>query len=155
VLGQVSELLNITYLFCCMYRAYCTVYYPDKQMHNVYIYINNILYIVSTATCFDASASSSGSLILLLLKSYKNLYGYKPAYRKHQHKDHTYTTVQTVYTAIQLTVSMYCNYSSWQPTAFYRLYFIINCNIRCNHFNVLFYWVCNFEDFGNFSKVER
>ena len=30
-----------------------------------YIYINNILYIVSTSTCFDASVSSSGGLIHL------------------------------------------------------------------------------------------
>ena len=38
----------------------------------MYIYINNILYIVSAPTCFDASASSSASLNLLLYKSYKN-----------------------------------------------------------------------------------
>ena len=31
-----------------MHHASCTVYYPDQQMHN--IYINNILYIVSTPT---------------------------------------------------------------------------------------------------------
>ena len=39
--------------FFCVYRASCTVYYPDQQMHNIYIYIyiNNILYIVSTPTC--------------------------------------------------------------------------------------------------------
>jgi len=36
------------------------------------MYINNILYIVSTPTCFDASASSSRSLIRLLRWSYKN-----------------------------------------------------------------------------------
>ena len=30
----------------CMYRACCTVYYPDQQMHN--IYINNILQYRST-----------------------------------------------------------------------------------------------------------
>jgi len=47
-----------------MYRASCTVYYPDQLMHN--IYINNTSHIVSSPTCFDASASSSGSLILLL-----------------------------------------------------------------------------------------
>jgi hypothetical protein len=29
-----------------MYRAFCAVYYPDQQMHN--IYIDNILYIAST-----------------------------------------------------------------------------------------------------------
>jgi len=34
--------------------------------------MNNILYIASTPTCFDESASSSGSLILLLCWSYKN-----------------------------------------------------------------------------------
>jgi len=40
------------------------IYYPDQQMHN--IYINNILYIVITPTSFDATSSSSGNLILLL-----------------------------------------------------------------------------------------
>jgi len=52
-----------------MYRASFTFYYPDQQIHN--IYIDSILYIVSTPTCFDASASSSGSLIILLCWSYK------------------------------------------------------------------------------------
>ena len=42
-------------------RASCTVCFPDQEKHNVYIYINNILYIVSTPTCFDASISSSGT----------------------------------------------------------------------------------------------
>jgi hypothetical protein len=42
------------------------IYYPDQQIHNLYIFVNNVLYIVSTPTCFDASALSSGSLILLL-----------------------------------------------------------------------------------------
>ena len=35
-------------------------------MYYIYIYINNILYTVSTPTCFDTSASSSGSLNLVL-----------------------------------------------------------------------------------------
>ena len=35
------------------------VYYSDQQIHN--IHINNEFYIVST-TCFDTSASPSGSL---------------------------------------------------------------------------------------------
>ena len=48
----------------CMYRPHFSVYYPDQQMHN--IYINYIIYIVITATCFDASASSSGSLVIFL-----------------------------------------------------------------------------------------
>ena len=40
----------------------------------IYIYINNILYIVSTPTCFDAYAlSSSGSLNLVLAKVTKLL----------------------------------------------------------------------------------
>jgi ascorbate-specific PTS system EIIC-type component UlaA len=37
-------------------------YYPDQQMHN--ININNILYVVSTATCFDESVSPSTLLKL-------------------------------------------------------------------------------------------
>jgi len=36
----------------------------DQQMHN--IKINNILNIISTPTCFNASSSSSGSLNLVL-----------------------------------------------------------------------------------------
>ena len=32
----------------------------------IYIYINNTLYIIITVTCFDASVSSSGILVLLL-----------------------------------------------------------------------------------------
>jgi hypothetical protein len=39
-----------------------TVYSSDQQMHNVYINNN----FVSTPTCFNASASSSGSLNLVL-----------------------------------------------------------------------------------------
>ena len=61
--------MNFFFLFWWMYHAFCTVYYYLKQqVHNIYIYIylNNILYIVSTHTCFDVPASSSGSLILLL-----------------------------------------------------------------------------------------
>ena len=48
------------------------IFYPDQQIHNIYIYINNILSIVSTATCFDTSASSSGGTILELCWRYKN-----------------------------------------------------------------------------------
>jgi len=35
------------------------VYYPDQQMHSI------ILYNVSTPTCFSASASPLGSLVLM------------------------------------------------------------------------------------------
>jgi hypothetical protein len=47
---------------------YCIFYYPEQQIHNIYIYIyiNNISYIISTPTCFYASSSSSGSLDLVL-----------------------------------------------------------------------------------------
>jgi len=47
-----------------MYRGSCTVCYPNQQMYDVCI--NNTLYIVSTATRFNASASSSGGLNLVL-----------------------------------------------------------------------------------------
>jgi len=76
-----------------MYRASCTVYYPDQQMH--YIYINNVLCIISTPTCFSASASSSGSLNLLIIT----------AYRKHRHRDYTNKTVQILYAATRHTTS--------------------------------------------------
>ena len=34
------------------------------------------------------------------------------AYRKHQHRDYTYKTVQILHTPTKLTASMYCNYNS-------------------------------------------
>jgi len=40
--------------------------FPSKKIYiYIYIYMKNILYIVSTVTYFDASASSSGNIILL------------------------------------------------------------------------------------------
>ena len=47
------------------------VYYPDQEMHN--IYINNILWIVITLTCFNASAASSENLKLVFAKVAKSL----------------------------------------------------------------------------------
>ena len=55
------------------------MYYPEEQMHN--IYINIILYIVINPTCFSAPASSSGSLIIVLCcvyQIYLNYYNYNP-----------------------------------------------------------------------------
>ena len=61
------------FMMCCwiLHKANFTwpVYYPYQQMHN--IYIDNILYIVSTPACFSASTSSSQSLNLVLCWSYK------------------------------------------------------------------------------------
>ena len=62
-------------------------------MHNIYL---NVFFIISTPTCFNAPASSSGSLNLLII----------PAYRKHQHGDYTHTTVQIVYAATKHTTYM-------------------------------------------------
>jgi len=42
------------------------IYIYKQQMHNIYIYIDNMLHIVSTATCFNKTASSSDSFIILL-----------------------------------------------------------------------------------------
>ena len=53
------------------------IYYTDQQTQNTHThtyilytftqtYLNNILYIISTPTCFDASVSSSGSIVVLL-----------------------------------------------------------------------------------------
>jgi hypothetical protein len=57
-------------------------------------------------------------------------------YRKHQQKDYPYKRVQIVCTATKLKTSMYCNYNSWQITAFYRLYCITNYNDHiCENFN--------------------
>jgi hypothetical protein len=49
-----------------MFTNLLSVYYPDQQMHN--IHINNSLYIVSTPTYFDTTASSSGNLKLKRLR---------------------------------------------------------------------------------------
>jgi hypothetical protein len=34
-----------------------------------------------------------------------------PTYKKHQHRDYTYRSVQTVHTATKITTSMCCNYN--------------------------------------------
>jgi len=41
-------------------------YLLSRPTNAKFIYINNILYTVSTATCFDATESASESFILLL-----------------------------------------------------------------------------------------
>ena len=48
------------YVPCILYNLLSK---PTNAQH---IYINNILHIVSIPTCFNASASSSGSLNLVL-----------------------------------------------------------------------------------------
>ena len=35
-----------------------------------------------------------------------------PTYSKHQHNDHTYKAVQSVYTVTKLPTSINCNYNS-------------------------------------------
>jgi hypothetical protein len=52
------ENLILMYVLCILYSLLSRSTNAQKK----YIYINNILYIVSTATCFHASALSSGSL---------------------------------------------------------------------------------------------
>ena len=39
--------------------------YPDQQIHNIYVYINNILFIVSNSTYLDVPISYSEILNLL------------------------------------------------------------------------------------------
>ena len=81
--------------------------------------MNNILYNVSTPTCVNATASSSGSLII-------------PAYRQHQHRD--YITQSKLYIhppSKQLPRIVIITLDSSQR--FYRVYFIINYK----HFNIL------------------
>jgi hypothetical protein len=56
-------------LFWCTFRASWTVYYPDQQMHNIYIYVCVCVCVcvcMYKPTCFDVSASSSESLNLIL-----------------------------------------------------------------------------------------
>jgi len=76
-----------------MFRASCVVYYLDQQMRNIYIHVH-------THTHTHAHTH--------IIQTHT----YKPAYRKHQHMEHTCKTVQTVYTGTKLTTSMYFNYNS-------------------------------------------
>ena len=57
--GTVRLVAQRQNIYTRMYVCVCVCVY-------IYIYIYNILHAVSTATCFDPPASSSGSLILLL-----------------------------------------------------------------------------------------
>ena len=45
------------------------IFITQTEQFTTHIYINNILYIVITRTCFDASASSYPSTLLQLQKS--------------------------------------------------------------------------------------
>jgi len=66
-------MLNCWPSFLCMHIQGCTFTVAQFKQYSVlarptnaqHIYINNIPYIVSTPTCFDATTSSSGSFILL------------------------------------------------------------------------------------------
>jgi len=54
----------VMYVPCILYSLLSR---PTNAQHtSIYVYINNILYNVSTPTCFNASASSSGCLNLVL-----------------------------------------------------------------------------------------
>jgi len=53
-----------------MYRASCAVYYPDQQMHN--IYINNILFIVSSYMFSVHLHHFQGPCTFLKLQNYWN-----------------------------------------------------------------------------------
>jgi hypothetical protein len=60
----------LMYILCILFSLLCR---PTNAQTYTYIYIyiyinNNILYIVSTPTCFNASSSSSGSINLVLAK---------------------------------------------------------------------------------------
>ena len=56
-----NVLCILMYILCIMYSLLSR---PTNAQH-IYIYINNISHYVSSPTCFNATASSSGSLILL------------------------------------------------------------------------------------------
>ena len=97
-----------------------------------YIYINNIMYNISTPTCSNVSASSSGRLALLFHWSYRNHSVLLIAtQKKHQHTDYTYKTAQILHAATKQTTCSYCN-NTWQHSTFYRVYFI-----NCKHFYLL------------------
>ena len=123
---------NASVLFWCMYRASCTVYYPDQQMHTGNTNTRSVHPIQNNLT---SPITLRWPCII-----YINLL-----------QDYTYKTAQTVYTATKLTTSMYCNHKQLlELTMFCRSYFII----RCKHFNLLIYWFCNLNYFCNFSIVE-
>ena len=107
-------------LFCFDVRTvhFVQFYYPDQQMHN--IYINKTLYIINIATCFDAPALSSGILNLMFCIQQTPTQNCPDCIRSHQ------TTIS------QLSLT------------FYRLYFIIQQRPH-GHFNLLFLLSCNFN----------
>ena len=113
---------------------------PTNTQHN----INNIFYIVSSATCFDASASSSGGLNLVLCWSYKTvgiiifITHILPAYQKHQ-----YRTVQIVYAA-----------TKQQQLHFIDILDILSyTNDQHEHFDLLLLLSCNFNHSNNFVSL--
>jgi hypothetical protein len=58
---SMQKLCHFTSLFIRKNEYSGLIYYPEQQMHN--IYINNISYIVSTPTCFSASPYDTQNII--------------------------------------------------------------------------------------------
>jgi len=73
-IGHKTETCNrnvlciLMYLLCIMYSLLSRPTNAQLIYIYIYIYINNISHYVSNPTCFNASASSLGSLILLFPK---------------------------------------------------------------------------------------
>jgi hypothetical protein len=79
-----------------------------------------------------------------------------PAYRKHPRRDYTYNTVHTVYTATQLTTSVYCNYKIWHSSQWF-IDWTSSSTVTLNYVHMLIYWlywVWYLNDICKFSKVE-
>jgi hypothetical protein len=76
IIKNATEELKRLLVFWRKYREFCSLLFIQtngQHTHtralthtHIYTYISDILYTVSTPTCFDAHAPSSGSLILLL-----------------------------------------------------------------------------------------
>jgi hypothetical protein len=122
-------------------KELCTFYNPDQQMHNTCT--NNILYNVSTLTCLNASASTSGShnivlaKVTWLLKLQLIMVWSELIVPNIQHK-----TVQTVHKATNQT-------NKQNPRViiiiFYGVYFIIQQRSR-EHFSLPIWLSSNFND---------
>jgi hypothetical protein len=132
-----------------VHYALCTVYYSDQQIEN--IYINYMLYIVNTDTCFIASASSSGILnVTKLLKSQINKIGRLKwsrvhACREHQSTDYIHKTVQIVCAVIKHTTSTFLSINVLQ------MYFILQQRSR-EYFNQRILASCNCNNFVTLAK---
>ena len=63
----------------------------------------------------------------------------KPTHRKHQNRDYTYATVQTVHRVTKLTTATYCNYDSWHSSQRF-IDCILSSTVTITYANISIHW---------------